>query len=166
METAAMDYTCRAYWNAVLNASLCKFLILRVVCEQPMHGYGIIARLADLTRSQCVPTQGTVYPVLREFEKCGCVRSRIEVVGGRERKVYTATPKGRSALEAGMDVWRRAIDHLQAIIRQPRPSAAGDDTLSAKTSTPSGDRMAPIRRKHAPRRRTEATIRGRLSGCR
>ena len=77
-----MDYTCRGYWNATLNASLCKLLILRAVCEEPMHGYGIIKRLAELTRNLCVPTQGTVYPVLREFERCGCVRSRIEVVHG------------------------------------------------------------------------------------
>jgi DNA-binding PadR family transcriptional regulator len=47
-----------------------------------MHGYDIIKRLAELTRNLCVPTQGTVYPVLREFERCGCVRSRIEVVHG------------------------------------------------------------------------------------
>ena len=33
-----MDYTSREYWNGVMNASLCKFLILRVVCEEPMHG--------------------------------------------------------------------------------------------------------------------------------
>jgi PadR family transcriptional regulator PadR len=117
MKKSAVDYTCREYWNCVLNASLCKFLILRVVCEQPMHGYGVILRLAELTRNLCTPTQGTVYPVLREFERCGCVRSHHQVVGGRERKVYEATEKGRVALAAGMDVWRRAIDRLQVIVR-------------------------------------------------
>jgi len=111
-----MDYTCREYWNAALNASLCKFLILRVVCKEPMHGYGIIKRLAELTRDLCVPTQGTVYPVLREFEKCGCVRSRTEVVRGRERRVYEATKKGQAALAAGLDVWRRAVGLLQTLL--------------------------------------------------
>jgi hypothetical protein len=47
-------------WNAVLNAALCKYLILRAVCEQPIHGYGIIQRLATLTQNLCVPTQATV----------------------------------------------------------------------------------------------------------
>ena len=114
-----MDYTCRAYWNAVMNASLCKFLILRAVCAEPMHGYGIIQRVAKLTGNLCVPTQGTVYPVLREFAKCGCVRCGIEVVRGRERKVYTATPKGRKSLAAGTDVWRRGLAHLQAVVWIP-----------------------------------------------
>jgi len=121
-----MDYTGRAYWNAVMNASLCKFLILRAVGEEPMHGYGIIQRVAELTGNLCVPTQGTVYPVLREFERCGCVRSRIEVVQGRERKVYAATRKGRKSLDAGMDVWRRGLARLQAAVKAPparsRPS--------------------------------------------
>jgi PadR family transcriptional regulator PadR len=107
-----MDYTCREYWSAVLNASLCKVLILRVVCEEPMHGYGIIRRIAELTRNLCAPTQATVYPVLREFERCGCVRSRTDVVRGHQRRVYSATAKGRRALESGLDVWRRGFAHL------------------------------------------------------
>ncbi len=114
-----MDYTSRQYWNCVVNASLCKFLILRAVCEQPLHGYGVIKRLAKMTGNLCVPTQGTVYPVLAAFEKCGCARSRIERVGGRERKVYEATDKGRAALKAGMDVWRRTVDHLQPVLVDP-----------------------------------------------
>lgn len=44
----------------MLNAALCKYLILRAVCEQPIHGYGIIQRLATLTQNLCVPTQATV----------------------------------------------------------------------------------------------------------
>ena len=112
-----MDYTCGEYWNAMLKASVCKLLILRTVCEKPMHGYGIIRRMAELTGSLCVPTEGTVYPVLREFRRCGCVRSRIEVVRGRERKVYVATPTGREALEAGMHVWRRALVSLRRVVK-------------------------------------------------
>jgi DNA-binding PadR family transcriptional regulator len=54
-----------------------------------------------------------VYPDLREFEECGCVRNRTETVRGRDRKVYEATDKGRAALAAAKDVWRRALDQLQ-----------------------------------------------------
>ena len=114
-----MDYTCPAYWNAVISASLCKFLILRAVCDEPIHGYAVTRRVADLSGNLCVPTQGTVYPVLREFEHCGCVRSQIERVRGRERRIYTATPKGRKAIAAGTDVWRRGLSCLQAAV-QPR----------------------------------------------
>ena len=113
-----MDYTCRTYWKAVLNASLCKFFILQAVCERPAHGYGIIRRVAQRTGNLCMPIQGTVYPVLREFERCGCMHCRVEVVHGRERKVYRATPKGRKALQAGMDVWRRGLTRWQTAVRK------------------------------------------------
>jgi len=130
-----MDYSCGEYWGAMLNASLCKLLILRTVCEQPMHGYAIIWRLAAMTRQLCVPTQATVYPVLREFERCGCLRSRSEMVHGRERRVYTATAKGRAGLAAGMHVWRRALARLNVVVRE------------------SGLRRKPVTRQEAKRSR-------------
>jgi len=67
------QYASRDYWHGMLNASVCKLLILRAVCDRPGHGYEIIRRVAALTRNVCVPTEGTVYPVLREFEACGCM---------------------------------------------------------------------------------------------
>ena len=131
-----------------MNASLCKLLILRVVCEEPMHGYGIIRRLAALTKNLCVPTQGTVYPVLQEFERCGCVRSRAEMTGKRERKVHEATPKGRQALAAGMDVWRRCLAHLQEVIREsartaPRASMPGESRHHQGRARGKGAARAP-----------------------
>lgn len=121
-----MDYTCPTYWRAVLNASLCKFFILRAVCLHPGHGYEIIQRVAKLTGNLCAPTQGTVYPVLREFEKCGCVRCRTAIVHGRERRVYRATPKGRRALQSGLDVWQRALVRLQRTVNAPKTAARAD----------------------------------------
>jgi PadR family transcriptional regulator PadR len=116
-----MDYGNRAYWNAVMSASLCKFLILRVVSERPLHGYGITWRVAELTKHLCVPTQGAVYPSLHDFEKAGCVQCRIEKRGRRERKVYRITSRGREALRAGTDVWRRGLRRLQKIVGYSSP---------------------------------------------
>lgn len=132
---AAMDYTGGAYWSAVINASLCKFLILHVVCETPMHGYGVIRRLSALTGSLCVPTQGTVYPVLQEFAKCGCVCCRTEVVRGRTRKVYAATPKGRQALAAGTHAWRRGLTHLHTVFGDIPARPGESDALRVKASS-------------------------------
>lgn len=107
-----ISYTDKTYWSRILNASLCKFFILGAVCDCPAHGYEIIQRVAQLTSHFCVPTQGTVYPVMREFEECGCVTCHQEVVNGRKRKIYTVTPKGREAYRSGLDVWRRGLEHI------------------------------------------------------
>ncbi|MBU0714447.1 MAG: PadR family transcriptional regulator [Verrucomicrobia bacterium] len=103
------QYESRDYWRGMLNASVCKLLILRAVCERPGHGYEIIRRVAALTHDACAPTEGTVYPVLREFEVCGCLSVHDDTVRGRTRHVYCATPQGRAALRAGLAVWRHGL---------------------------------------------------------
>jgi len=41
---------------------------------------------------------GTLYPILHAMEEAGYLRSEDEVVGGKKRKYYRATPSGRKAL--------------------------------------------------------------------
>lgn len=41
---------------------------------------------------------GTLYPILHAMEEAGYLRSEEEVVGGKKRKYYRATPSGRKAL--------------------------------------------------------------------
>ncbi len=107
-----MEYTNRQYWNDIIKMSLCKFFILRVLYAQPSYGYEIINQVARMTENFCAPTEGAVYPVLKEFERDGCVTSEKQVVNGRERKVYTLTPLGRDAFEVGAEVWQEATTHI------------------------------------------------------
>ena len=111
-----MDYTSREYWNGIIKMSLSKFFILRVLYVWPMHGYEIARIVATVTNGCCTPTEGTIYPVLREFEGGGYVSAASEVVGGRERKVYTLTPRGRLAFEVAVEAWKEVTDYvLQAV---------------------------------------------------
>lgn len=114
------NYTTQGYWNSILNASLCKFFILRAVCDGPAHGYEIINRVAKLTDNFCVPTQGTIYPVLREFQKCGCVTCHEEVFNGRTRKIYTITPKGKDAYQAGLETWQNGLCCVRQVIKKAK----------------------------------------------
>jgi DNA-binding PadR family transcriptional regulator len=107
-----MDYTDREYWNGIIKMCLSKFFILRVLYTQPMHGYEIARTVAEVTRGCCTPTEGTIYPVLREFEEGGYVTSAIEIAGGRERKVYTLTPKGKEAFRVAVEAWREVTNYI------------------------------------------------------
>ena len=117
----AKKYTDYEYWRAALNAGLCKFLILRSLVDKPLHGYEIIHRIDELTGRYYSPTEGAVYPILHEFEACGCVKSRQEIARGRERRVYALTRKGKDAVQAGASVWQRAIPSIQRVINQMIP---------------------------------------------
>jgi DNA-binding PadR family transcriptional regulator len=99
------DYTSRSYWAGTIKMSLSKFFILRVLHDMPMHGYDIARAVERTTNGCCSPTEGTIYPVLREFEEGGYVTAKTSVVSGRERKTYTLTDKGREAFQVGVEAW-------------------------------------------------------------
>ena len=106
-------YTDIPYWKDIVSAGLCKLLILRALANEPLHGYALIRRIGEQTGEFYHPSEGTVYPILREFTQSGYVSVRTTVVHGRERKEYTLTSKGSEALKTGNAVWRRGIKCLQ-----------------------------------------------------
>lgn len=114
---ATPDLSSRTYWNGTIKMSLSKFFILRVLHDRPMHGYDIARTVERTTRGCCSPSEGTIYPVLREFEEGGYVTVESAIVGGRERKVYTLTERGREALRVAIDAWMEVTDALVAADR-------------------------------------------------
>lgn len=116
----APDLTSRAYWNGTIKMSLSKFFILSVLHQRPMHGYDIARAVERTTNGCCSPTEGTIYPALREFEEGGYVTSEAEVVSGRERKVYTLTARGREAFKVAVEAW---MEVTQALLDSERVAA-------------------------------------------
>lgn len=110
---AGPDLLSRAYWNGTIKMSLSKFFILSVLHKRPMHGYDIAREVAQMTNGCCSPSEGTIYPALREFVEGGYVIAETEVVSGRERKVYTLTDKGRAAFRVAVDAWMEITDCLR-----------------------------------------------------
>jgi PadR family transcriptional regulator PadR len=108
------DYTDRAYWQGTIKMSLSKFFVLCVLHQRPMHGYEVVQAVERTTKGCCSPTEGTVYPVLNEFEAGGHLTSRVDIVQGRERKVYTLTRKGREAFRTAVEAWLEATDCIIA----------------------------------------------------
>lgn len=108
------DYTDRAYWNGIIKMSLSKFFILRVLHDRPMHGYDIVQAVEHVTSGCCSPSEGAIYPALKEFEAGGYVECETEIVSGRERRVYTLTDKGRNAFRVAVAAWMEVTDSLLA----------------------------------------------------
>ncbi|MCC8422041.1 PadR family transcriptional regulator [Photorhabdus thracensis] len=107
-----VDYTDRMYWNGIIKMSLSKFFILSVLQQRPMHGYEIAREVEHSTQGCCSPTEGTIYPVLREFEQGEYVTVHNETVAGRGRKVYTLTDKGREAFAVAVEAWMEVAAHI------------------------------------------------------
>jgi DNA-binding PadR family transcriptional regulator len=108
------DYGDAAYWHGTIKMSLSKFFVLCVLHQKPMHGYEVVQAVERTTKGCCSPTEGTVYPMLNEFEAGGYLSSHADIVQGRERKVYTLTHKGREAFQTAVDAWLEATDCIIA----------------------------------------------------
>jgi PadR family transcriptional regulator PadR len=120
-----VDYTDRAYWNGLIKMSLSKFFILCVLQTRPMHGYEIARTVERTTNGCCSPAEGTIYPVLREFEQGGYVTARTEVVHGRQRKIYEVTDRGRAAFQVAVEAW---MEVTQCLVRNE--CVASESTVS------------------------------------
>ena len=81
--------------------------VLHHAAEHEIHGAWITEELA---RHGHRISPGTLYPTLHRMEDEGLLRSHTKVVEGRRRRLYTATPRGRRALEQA----RRTLRELAA----------------------------------------------------
>jgi len=108
----APDLTDPGYWAGTIKMSLSKFFVLRVLHDGPSHGYDIARTVERVTSGCCSPTEGGLYPVLKEFEAGGYVTAEGVVVSGRERRVYTLTDKGRQAFRVGAEAWAEVTSAL------------------------------------------------------
>jgi PadR family transcriptional regulator PadR len=78
-----------------LYSGLIRLHVLHHACEEPIFGLGMIEELA---RHGYKISAGVLYPMLHGLERKGYLRSKEVRDGKSLRKVYSATPLGRSAL--------------------------------------------------------------------
>lgn len=119
-----MKYETQDYWNGLIRMSLSRFFMLHVLHHNPVHGYEITKQVAAITQGCCAPTEGSLYPVLREFVEAGLVDVKAVVVSGRERKVYTLTPAGKRAYEIAAGAWKEAAGYILSSVRLSEESGA------------------------------------------
>lgn len=83
-------------------------LILKSLVLGPLHGYGIIQRIRQLSDELLEVEQGSLYPAVYRIEQRGWVTSKWGVTEtGRRAKFYTLTKAGRKQLTAEEESWDR-----------------------------------------------------------
>jgi transcriptional regulator len=75
-------------------------LILNTLVLQPMHGYGIGARLAQISKGVFQVNAGSLFPAPRRLERDGLIRGEWRVTeNNRRAKYYALTASGRAMLK-------------------------------------------------------------------
>src|SRR5690349_4686126 len=89
-----------------------RLVLLKLIEEQPRHGYDLIRAVEELTGGEYAPSPGVVYPTLTLLEDMGFIQ---ETSGEGARKPFEITDAGRSHLEENAQEADELIRRLKAL---------------------------------------------------
>jgi DNA-binding PadR family transcriptional regulator len=72
-----------------------RLVLLKLIADEPRHGYDLIRAIEDLTGGEYAPSPGVVYPTLTLLQDMGLIE---EAAGKAARKPFQATDEGRAHL--------------------------------------------------------------------
>ena len=99
-------------------------LILKAVSLTPLHGYGVLLRIKQISKEALDVPQGSLYPALYRLEHQGLIKAEWgESDNNRKAKFYTLTAAGKKRLKEEAAGWNRLADAIGAAL-----NATVDDT--------------------------------------
>ncbi|HEY8434620.1 MAG TPA: PadR family transcriptional regulator [Sphingomicrobium sp.] len=105
--------------SRVFEGGELKLVLLKLIADQPRHGYDLIRAIEELTGGRYAPSPGVVYPTLTMLQDMGLVE---EAEGGGGRKPFQITEAGTAHLDEN----REEADELFARLERLSPSHHGE----------------------------------------
>lgn len=88
-------------------------LILKAVSLKPLHGYGVLLRIRQISKDALEIPQGSLYPALYRLEHHDLIASEWgQSENNRRAKYYTPTAAGRRRLREETAGWNRLADAM------------------------------------------------------
>jgi transcriptional regulator len=92
-------------------------LILKAVSLGPLHGYGILLRIQQISKDRLEIQQGSLYPALYRLEHQGWITSEWgESENKRRAKYYGLTAAGKRRLQTETENWNRMTNVIAGIL--------------------------------------------------
>jgi PadR family transcriptional regulator PadR len=93
-------------------------LILKAVSLGPLHGYGVLLRIQQISKYRLEIQQGSLYPALYRLESKGWIASEWgESENNRRAKYYRLTADGKRQLQTEEAKWNRMADVIAGILK-------------------------------------------------
>lgn len=92
-------------------------LILKAVSLGPLHGYGVLLRIEQISRGALLIEQGALYPALFRLVRQGYLKANWGTSeNNRKAKFYELTAAGRKRLRAEADGWKRLVEAVGSVL--------------------------------------------------
>lgn len=92
-------------------------LILKAVSLKPLHGYGVLQRIRQISGDALEIPQGSLYPAVYRLEHQGLIDAEWGVSDNNRRaKYYTLTAAGRRRLREEAAGWNRLASAIASAL--------------------------------------------------
>ena len=96
-------------------------LVLKAVSLGPLHGYGVLLRIGQISRGALAIEQGALYPALFRLVRQGLLKATWGISeNNRKAKYYELTAAGRKRLRDETEGWNRLAAAIGAAL-EARP---------------------------------------------
>ena len=103
--------------NAELLPGTLDMLILKAVSLRPLHGYGVLLRIRQISGEALDIPQGSLYPALYRLEHQRLIEAEWgQSDNGRRAKYYTLTAAGRRRLREETAGWNRLASAIASAL--------------------------------------------------
>jgi PadR family transcriptional regulator PadR len=103
--------------SAELLPGTLDMLILKAVSLAPLHGYGVLVRIRQISGDALEIPQGSLYPALYRLEHRALIAAEWGVSeNNRRAKYYTLTEAGRDRLREETAGWNRLATAMAAAL--------------------------------------------------
>lgn len=93
-------------------------LILKAVSLGPLHGYGVLLRLQQISKERLVIQQGSLYPALYRLEHQGLIAGEWgESENRRRARYYSLTAAGRRRFQQETRQWSQQAEIIAGVLR-------------------------------------------------
>lgn len=98
--------------------------IMLALSDEARHGYAILQEIEDRTDGRVAIGTGTLYTALKRLRRDGLIEEVATAEGGRRRRTYALTRRGRVELDEQTERLQALLDHARqkSALPDPRPA--------------------------------------------
>src|SRR3954469_4824779 len=121
------------------------YFLLAGLLDGPRHGYAIAQLARELSGGRVGLSAGTLYGALERLSDQGLITAVEDLrVGGRRRRVYELTERGRAELVQEAERLRQAADVVTARLLATSAGQAEIDRVAAEVARRTDERLANL----------------------